>query len=237
MFNCNLIFHEDDNETNKELTKYLDKNLNEILHKGKIYFNFIIATANDKIKLKKDGILDLPALIPENVNPIIGIKNIYKYINYCIKNPQQKKVKSEEEILQEFMNKEIQDGVKKVKDGNKKKLIINQEEDNDDEFSNDNINRKIQNEQKKRGINSNDINSDNSNMDELYTPNRPNNLSENFNTEEEIDDEDNVENTTSEKSINNYKNEPMNIFNNISSNTNNKDDDMFKSLLEKMNDE
>ena len=111
MFNCNLIFHEDDNETNKELTKYLDKNLNEILHKGKIYFNFIIATANDKIKLKKDGILDLPALIPENVNPIIGIKNIYKYINYCIKNPQQKKVKSEEEILQEFMNKEIQDVV------------------------------------------------------------------------------------------------------------------------------
>jgi len=247
MMENSIIFYEDDKAKNKELTDYLDKNLKEIITKGKIYFNFIIATENDKDKLDRDGILLLPALLPKNAKPVLGLKNIYKYINYCINNPQPKKAKSEEEILQEFMDKEIQDGVSKVKDGNKKKLIIKDDE-NIDEFSNDNINRKIQSEQRKRGLGPNDNSSINANMDELYTPNRPNNLSENFSVEDDDeDDEDEDENNNSRNnteirnrnnnSNSNTKNDPLNVFNNMQSNSGSQDDDMFKSLLEKLNDE
>lgn len=241
MMEISIIFYEDDKVKNKELTDYLDKNLKEIITKGKIYFNFIIATENDKDKLDRDGILLLPALLPKNTKPVLGLKNIYKYINYCINNPQSKKIKTEEEILQEFMDQEIQDGVSKVKDGNKKKLIIKDDE-SIDEFSNDNINRKIQNEQRKRGLGPNDNSSINANMDELYTPNRPNNLSENFNEDEDSDEDDNSRNTTESRnrnnnSNNNSRNDPLNVFNNMQTNSGSQDDDMFKSLLEKMNDE
>jgi hypothetical protein len=239
MMEYNIIFYEDDKEKNKELTDYLDKNLKEIITKCNIYFNFIIATENDKDKLNKDGILLLPALLPKNAKPVLGLKNIYKYINYCINNPQPKRPKTEEEILQEFMNKEIQDGVSKVKDGNKKKLIIKDDE-NTDEFSNDNINRKIQNEQRKRGLGPNDNSSINSNMDELYTPNRPNNLSENFSVEDDEDENNNSRHDTGTRNNNsnsNTKNDPLNVFNNMQSNNGSQDDDMFKSLLEKLDDE
>jgi hypothetical protein len=237
----NIIFHEDDKEKNKDLTDYLDKNLKEIITRGRIYFNFIIATNNDTDKLEHDGITLLPALLPKNSKPVLGLKNIYKFINHCMNNPKANRIKSEEEILQEFMDKEIKNGVSKIKDGNKRKLIVNDDKENDDEFSNDNINRKIQSEQRKRGMNPNNNGSANMNMDELYTPNRPNNLNDNLDGDDDEDNENEDEETNkpmSSKSRNNdSNNEPLNVFNNMQANSGSQDDDMFKSLLEKLNDD
>ena len=236
-----LIFNEKSNQINMELTNYLDKNLSEIIYKANIYFRFIIATEADNISLKKEGITKLPAIILPKNKPILGLQNIYKYIKYAMTNKIKQNIKTEEEILQDFMNKEIQNGVSRVKEGSKKKVVIKEEEEND-EFSSDNINRRIQNEQKKRGLGSNS-----SNMDEIYTPNRPNNLSMDENDENENDENENDENNENEFSNNtietnnknnrsNIKNDPINVFNNMSDGNSNQDDEMMLSLLERIGD-
>ena len=240
-----IVFNENADEINKELTDYLDKNLDEIIYKANVYFKFIIATEKDKLKLKKDGITKLPAIISFDMKPVVGLQNVYKYIKYAMQHKIKPEIKTEDEILQDFMSKEIQDGVSRVKEGNKKKVVI-KEEDEDDEFSNDNINRKIQTEQKKRGMSPHEFASSGiSNMDEMYTPNRPNNLSMDNEDNDDYNDNDNDEDndedrqiTSKKKSAANpiIKNDPVNVFNNMADSGSSQDDKMMRSLLEKIGD-
>ena len=231
-----IIFNENSNQTNREFTNYLDKNLSNIISRARVYFKFIIATETDKNKLTKEGITKLPAIILKNSKPILGLQNIYKYIQYIMSNKMKQEIKTEEEILQDFMSQEIQNGVSRVKEGNKKKVVIKDESEND-EFSSETLNRKIQSEQKKRGLNGNNFaGSKMSNMDEIYTPNRPNNLSMNDDEDINENEDDEFQDGQDDQNSQNNQNNPLNVFNSMADSSSNQDDDMMRSLLEKIGD-
>jgi len=98
---------------NKKLIEYLGKNLQKIIKKGNIKFDFVIVDKSMLNELKSMNITKLPAaiLLDEDTH-VTDVPNIIELIEKLVKkNKNPVPDKNEEEIIADYHNKEIFGGV------------------------------------------------------------------------------------------------------------------------------
>lgn len=111
-----LYFNDSATKHNRDLTTYLKRNITEAIRRGNLKFRFKIAKANELATLRNAGINRLPAMIL-NKRHYIGVPNIVDELARCVKNSRMMApVKSDDEILHDYLHKEIGDP-KKTSDG------------------------------------------------------------------------------------------------------------------------
>lgn len=106
-----IYFADAPSKHNKNLTDYLDDNINDIIINGHISLKFIIATKKVIIELKKKNIKKLPAVI-NGSTIIVEVPAIKRYFNRQIsQNKPPIPPKSADEELHEYMmNNMMADG-------------------------------------------------------------------------------------------------------------------------------
>jgi hypothetical protein len=143
-----LVLSDTASQKNKELTEYIERNLDKIINKAQIKFKFICAKPTDLPNLRSQGIKGLPALV-DNKAHYIGVSNIIDQLRKLVKTSKTTATpKSEEEVLTEFFNKEL--NIKFDQEG--KHVATN--DDDDDEAKID-YQAKVAREQSRRKIGSN----------------------------------------------------------------------------------
>lgn len=144
-----LIFIDKPSKINYQLIQFIKGSIQPIIIKGQISFQFQIIGINDLETLKKEGINNFPALVPQNSEPIYGLSNIVGYLkNKIVTSKTQAVPKSEEEVLQEFFNKEISTGVSKV--GNN---LVTNDTDDQEENEGEKLRTAALQESSRRGVN------------------------------------------------------------------------------------
>jgi hypothetical protein len=97
-----LIFNDTPSRYNKDLTDFLDRNVELIVTKGQIKFRFKIAKAADINSLRAKGIKRLPAMILGKI-PYIGVPVIVEELRKRVRCSKSSAApKSEEEVLDDF---------------------------------------------------------------------------------------------------------------------------------------
>ena len=104
-----LIFNDTPSKYNKDLTDFLDRNIDTIIIKGQIKFNFKIAKASELTALRDSGIKRLPAMMLDG-KPYIGVPTIVAELRKRVKTSKSTAApKSEEEVLDEYYKKTLGD--------------------------------------------------------------------------------------------------------------------------------
>jgi hypothetical protein len=125
-----LVFNDTPSQHNQDLTNFLKRNLEKIIKRGQIKFKYKIAKTRDLRALQERGIKRLPALIPQKGRSIVGVPNIVEFLRETVKkNKTEAAPKSEEEVLNDYMQKAMMDGVTRDADGKMK--VANEKEDMD----------------------------------------------------------------------------------------------------------
>ena len=126
-----IVFNDTPSKFNRDLTSFLKRNLNQIITKGMLKFEFKIATTSDLKKLRSNGVKRLPALLSGTTEPIIGVPDIIQFLRIAVKKSKRKAaVKSEEEVLDEYMKNALGN----VSQGSDGRLQV---DDDDDDFDDD----------------------------------------------------------------------------------------------------
>jgi hypothetical protein len=150
MVQAQLIFNNSNSKFNKDLVRFLKENLSNIIIKAKITFHFVIAQKNDIEKLNAQGITKLPILLLPN-SKIVGVPNIINTLASMVNKASPPVPKSEDQILEDYMNREMMSDVKKVE----KQLVVNNDDEEEDEKADmsqkiDQIRKDRYNEEKKQ---------------------------------------------------------------------------------------
>ncbi len=99
---ASIVFSDSASQFNKDLTDFLQRNLETAIRKGGLSFQFKITKPSDLPGLRQMGVKRLPAMIINN-KPYIGVPDIIAEIRSRVKNSRQSAPeKSEEEIIREF---------------------------------------------------------------------------------------------------------------------------------------
>jgi hypothetical protein len=124
-----LIFNDTPSRYNKDLTDFLDRNIELIVTKSQIKFRFKIAKAVDISSLRAKGIKRLPAMILEK-RPYIGVPVIVEELRKRVKRSKSTAApKSEEEVLDDFFKQTLGN----IQYSDEGKHIIPQDNEIDDE--------------------------------------------------------------------------------------------------------
>jgi hypothetical protein len=124
-----LIFNDTPSRYNKDLTDFLDRNIELIITKGQIKFRFKIAKAANISSLRAKGIKRLPAMILGK-RPYIGVPVIVEELRKRVRCSKSSAApKSEEEVLDDFFKQTLGD----IQHDDEGKHIIPQDNEMDDE--------------------------------------------------------------------------------------------------------
>ena len=123
-----LIFNDTPSKYNKDLTDYLDRNIEIVLMRGQIKFRFKIAKATELSQLRSKGIKRLPAMMLDN-KPYVGVPVIIEELVKRVKKSKGVAMpKNDAEVLDDYYRKTLgnfkQDGDGKIDISN-----LDQEED------------------------------------------------------------------------------------------------------------
>ncbi len=112
-----IIFNDVQSKSNKELTDYLERNMNTAIVRGQIRFRFKIAKPRDIKDLHNRGYKKFPAMTVNNRDKYMGVGEIVSQIVKIVRNSKTvAKPKSEDEILNAYFQEQMGD-VKKDSDG------------------------------------------------------------------------------------------------------------------------
>lgn len=183
-----LIFSDRSSQINKNLTKYLDDNLNDVISKGGLAFNYIIADSDYIDKLKSMGIKQLPVMMINEKN-FIGIPSITSEIKKrVISRANVIPEKTEEEIVQDYYTKELMADA--VKDASGKLKFNDEIESDSKEATERRLADQLANYKNKRtSFGMTDIANDNSSIEfgiENIIPKRKDNINVENNLEKNI---------------------------------------------------
>lgn len=102
-----LFFNDAPSRYNKDLTDFLERNIQTIITKGQIMFRFKIAKGKELSRLRSRGISRLPAMVLQN-KPFIGVPIIVEELRKRVKRSKTvAAVKSEEEVLADYFQKTL----------------------------------------------------------------------------------------------------------------------------------
>jgi hypothetical protein len=146
---ASIIFADSSSRCNKDLTDYLQRNIEFAIRRGGLSFNFKIAKPSDTSNLRQRGIKRLPAMIIANT-PYIGTPNIIHEIQNRIRtNKNIAAEKTDEETIRDYHTQVLGNIVKNA-DG---KLEV---KDNDNDDNSDTLPAQLQSkfneEIQRRGI-------------------------------------------------------------------------------------
>jgi hypothetical protein len=155
---ANIILNDSPSKNNRDLTDFLKRNMEFIIKKARLTFNFQIIQPSDIASLRERGIKKLPALVINN-QQIIGVPEIINTLMNIVKNSNKPAIpKNEEEVLRDYQMNAL-GNVKKDADG---KIVI----DEDDEDERDDFQGKLQAELERRK----NKESKNTSLDKKQTP-------------------------------------------------------------------
>jgi hypothetical protein len=104
---ASIVFNDTSSQYNKDLTDFLNRNLETAIRKGGLSFQFKIAKATDLAELRQMGVKKLPAMII-NSKSFIGVPDIISEIRSRVKNSKHMApVKSEEEVINDYQMSEL----------------------------------------------------------------------------------------------------------------------------------
>jgi hypothetical protein len=150
MVQAQLVFNNSDSKFNKDLVRFFKENLANVITKAGITFHFVVAQKSDIERLNSQGVTKLPILVLPNER-IVGTPNIIDYLSSRVQKATPVVPKSEDQILEDYMSREMMSDVKRVE----KQLVINNDEDEEDEKADmsqkiDNIRKARYNDEKKQ---------------------------------------------------------------------------------------
>jgi hypothetical protein len=142
-----VIFNDTPSRRNKDLTNFLRDNLEQIILKAQLKFQFRIVRSRDHSDIRQRGIKKLPAMVIKG-QCIEGCPDIIAQIRHMIKNSKSiAKPKTTEEILDDHY-REALGGFRRDSDG---KFVIEDQEEVYDS-NNTNLVAKAAEEAEKRGL-------------------------------------------------------------------------------------
>ncbi len=125
---ASIVFNDSASQFNKDLTDFLNRNLETAIRKGGITFQFKIAKPADLAGLRQMGVKRLPAMLINN-KPFVGVPDIIAEIRARVKNSRQTAPeKSEDEVIRDYQMQAL-GNVTTDKDG---KFQIHDEPEKDD---------------------------------------------------------------------------------------------------------
>lgn len=126
-----IIFNDSSSRLNRDLVDYLKRNLQAVIRKGSLVFQYKIVKPSDFDGLRRMGVKTLPAMIINN-RPYIGVPNIIAEIRRRSKNnPITVQEKTDDETVRDFQMASLGD-VKKDADG---KFVLPAEQETDESKS------------------------------------------------------------------------------------------------------
>ena len=124
-----IVFNDSASQFNKDLTDFLQRNLEAAIRRGNMSFQFKIAKPADLPGLRQLGVKRLPAMLINN-RPFVGVPEIIGEIRNRVKNSRTEAPgKTEEEIVREY---QLQSLGNITKDADGKFQVPNDAEDNAD---------------------------------------------------------------------------------------------------------
>lgn len=125
---ASIVFNDSASQFNKDLTEYLQRNLDAAIRRGGLMFQFKIAKPADLSELRATGIKRLPAMII-NETPYIGVPEIIKEINLRIRAARAEiPEKTDDEVVRDFQTQILGKPIKDA--GGNIKYEDDDEEDN-----------------------------------------------------------------------------------------------------------
>lgn len=146
METATIWFKNTSSDDNKQLTKFIETNLDSLIRKSKIKFNLKIVTQEDIVILKKHKIKKLPAM-SYGANYYIGSHNIIKAFGAKRSGPELR-CKDDNELLMDNMFNELTANMK-VSDSGKNKMVTFAD---DDDKKEDDLSKRAAAEARRRGI-------------------------------------------------------------------------------------
>ena len=210
-----LVFNNSNSKFNKDLVCFFKENLANVISKAGITFHFVVAKKSDIERLNSQGITKLPVLVMQNER-IFGVPNIIDFLSSRIQKAMPTVPKSEDQILEDYMSREMMSDVKRVE----KQLVINDEDDEDDEKAD--MSQKIDNIRKARYD------------DEKKQPPPYPNKNVQFDTGAQMDRHVPLKNKPHQTSANNNNDgadDPMDILNKMDPSRDSRDDDMMRAWM------
>jgi len=127
-----LLLNDTPSRYNKDLTDFLERNIQTIITKGQIKFRFRIIKPSEISSLRAKGVKRLPAMMLQN-RPYIGVPVIVEELRKRVKRSKSTAApKSEEEVLNDYFNETLGN----IKYDDEGKHILPQDDGDDDDRAN-----------------------------------------------------------------------------------------------------
>ena len=126
---ASIIFNDSSSRFNKDLTDYLQRNLEQAIKRGGLSFKYKIAQPSDLPDLRQKGVKRLPAMLIGNA-PFVGVPSIIQEIQKRIRTSRVVvQAKTPEEEVRDFHTQLLTAGVTKNAEG---KFEVKEKNDDDE---------------------------------------------------------------------------------------------------------
>ena len=233
-----LLFNDSSSKHNKNLTDFLERNLQTIIVNGNMRFQFTITKAKDLRKLRDSGITRLPAMVIKQQH-YIGVPTIIQELHNMIKNNKQIAApKSEDEVLQEYFSNALETKL----DENGKHVVPDDEEIDESNARMSRLNKEVERRNLSVRIKDDDDKehqqpkavkqlSNHGKQPTRKINARPNNIDD-----DDANDANDI-NNRSKNDINNSGGDAIDVLTKMKPAHDPRDDTMMRQLLEKMGDD